>query len=106
MIIRPGSVSEKASTTMGIRMPKVPQLVPVAKARPQPTRKITAGSRLTIAPVLWRTRASTNTSAPRLSVMAFRVQAKVRIRMAGTIALKPSGRHSMQALKFSTRRTA
>ena len=39
----PGS---KTETTMGIRMPKVPQLVPEAKASRQATMKITAGSRL------------------------------------------------------------
>lgn len=32
---------------------------------------------------------ATKSAAPRLSVMAFKVQAKVRIRIAGTIALKP-----------------
>ena len=48
--------------------------------------------------------ADTNTDAPRLSVMAFNVQAKVRIRIAGTIALNPSGIHAIQSLKFITRR--
>ena len=36
----------KTAVTMGIRMPKVPQLVPVAKASTQATRKMTAGSML------------------------------------------------------------
>ena len=34
---------ENTVSTMGIRMPKVPQEVPVAKAMPQATRKKTAG---------------------------------------------------------------
>ena len=34
----------KIAVTMGIRMPKVPQEVPEAKARIQATTKITAGS--------------------------------------------------------------
>lgn len=44
-------------------------------------------------------------AAPRLSVIAFSVHAKVSIRMAGTIALKPFGRHAMQSVKPSTLRT-
>ena len=39
------SPSGKAWHTMGIRMEKVPQLVPVAKARNTATRKIITGSR-------------------------------------------------------------
>ena len=36
----------KTLVTMGSRMPKVPQEVPVEKARPQATRKMMAGSSL------------------------------------------------------------
>ena len=43
-IIRSSGLFAKTGRTMGIRMPKVPQLVPVEKARPRATRKITAGS--------------------------------------------------------------
>ena len=50
------------------------------------------------------TRASTKGCAPRESVMAFRLQARVKIRMAGTIALKPSGRQAMHSSKDRTRR--
>ena len=46
--------------------------------------------------------ADTNTDAPRLSVMAFNVQAKVRIRIAGTIALNPSGIHAIESVNFRT----
>ena len=45
---------------------------------------------------------ATNGAAPRLSVIAFRVHANVRIRIAGTIALNPSG---MQAIESEKRRT-
>ena len=63
----------------------------MAKASRQPTRKIMAGRKFS-RPLAWLyTRSATYTSAPRLSVMAFKVQAKVGIRMAGTMALKPSG---------------
>ena len=37
--------------------------------------------------------------------MAFRDQAKVRIMMAGTMALKPSGMHSIICLKVMAFRT-
>ena len=47
-VINAGWVVWNASTTIGIRIPKVPQEVPVAKARKHPTRKIIAGSRATI----------------------------------------------------------
>ena len=36
--------------------------------------------------------------------MAFRLQAKLRIRMAGTIALKPSGMQDIMLLKVMERR--
>ena len=48
MVIRVGLVAWNASTTIGIRIPKVPQEVPFANARKQPTRKMIAGSRFTI----------------------------------------------------------
>ena len=47
---------------------------------------------------------ATNIAAPKLSVIALRVHAKVRIRMAGTIALKPEGRHSIHSVKERTLR--
>ena len=43
-IIRSSGSLANTGSTMGIRIPKVPQLVPVAKARPSATRKMTAGS--------------------------------------------------------------
>ena len=43
MIIRFGSLFSNTATTIGIRIPKVPQDVHVAKARKQPTTKMIAG---------------------------------------------------------------
>ena len=40
IIISCGSVFWNTATTIGIRIPKVPQLVPVAKARNAPIRKM------------------------------------------------------------------
>ena len=51
------------------------------------------------------TKSRTKYLAPRESVMAFRDQAKVRIRMAGTMALKPSGMQAIISLKDMDRRT-
>lgn len=56
-------------------------------------------------PAAFSIAAATKAAAPRLSVIAFSVHAKVSIRMAGTIALKPFGRHAMQSVKPSTLRT-
>ena len=44
MIIISGLDFSNTATTIGIRIPKVPQLVPVAKARNAPIRKMMAGS--------------------------------------------------------------
>ena len=104
MVISVGLVAWNASTTIGIRIPKVPQEVPVANASRHPTTKIIAGSRFTIPDALPLIRAATNSAAPRLSVMDFRVHAKVRIMIAGTIALKPSGIQSIHSLNPSTLR--
>ena len=94
----------KIAVTMGMRMPKVPQEVPEAKARMQATTKMTAGSmlyRLWEAPII---RSWTNTSAPRVLVMVFRDTAMVRMMMGGTIATKPLGTQAMASLKLRTRR--
>ena len=84
---------------MGIRIPKVPQDVPEAKARNTAIRKMMAGRKFIRLPAELSTRAATYLAAPRLSVIAFKAQAKDRISMAGTICLKPSGRQSMQSAK-------
>ena len=106
MIIIVSLVPANTATTIGIRIPKVPHDVPVANARKHPTRKMIAGSRFTSPPAAESMMPATYSAAPRLSVMAFSVQAKVRIRMAGTMALKPSGTHAMDSLNLSTFLTA
>ena len=81
-------------------MPKVPQLVPVAKASRQPmTNTMRRQQHLHTAAALLQTKSRTKYLAPRESVMAFRLQAKVRIMMAGTMALKPSGMQSIMSWK-------
>ena len=106
MIIICSFVPENTATTIGIRIPKVPHEVPVANARKHPTKKIIAGNRLTSPPAAFCIPFATNSAAPRLSVIAFKVHANVRIRIAGTIALNPSGTQDMESLKDNTLRTA
>ena len=86
-------------------MPKVPHEVPVANARKQATRNIIAGSIFTSPSAEDFTISATNSAAPRLSVILFKVHAKVRIRIAGTMDLNPSGIHAIQSRKDSTLRT-
>ena len=87
-------------------MPKVPQLVPVAKAKPQPMRKTMAGRNIWTLAALLYTKSRTKEVTPRESVMAFRLQAKVRMRMAGTMALNPSGMQDIMVPKVMDRRMA
>ena len=63
-----------------------------------------AGRITSIPPATERMASSTNTAAPSESVIAFSVHAKVRIIIAGTMALKPSGMQSMHSLNPSTLR--
>ena len=102
--IKVGLLLENTLTTIGIRIPKVPQEVPVANASPQPTRKIKAGSRFNRPfaqpPII----EATYSAAPKLSVIAFKVHAQVRIRIAGTMDLKPSGIQDIHSSKRMTRR--
>ena len=93
----------KTLTTIGMRMPNVPQDVPVAKLRPQPIRKMIAGSSDRKLPAEPRTSAATYCCAPSESVIALSVHANVKIRMAGTMDLKPSGMASMHSVNFITR---
>ena len=104
IIISCGLESANTATTIGISMPKVPQEVPVENARKQPTRKIIAGRKFIREPAVCYMASATNSAAPRLSVIAFRVQAKVRINIAGTMALNPSGKHSIHWVKLKTLR--
>jgi len=92
----------KIAVTIGMRIPNVPHDVPVAKARRHAMMKITAGRsdvRLAEAP---STTAATNSRASRREVIFLRLVANVRIRIAGTIALKPAGIHSIASLNVIT----
>ena len=100
------SVPENVLTTIGIRIPNVPQLVPVANARNIATRNIMAGRKLSRLPEAPFTRPATYSLAPKLSVILLSVHAKVRIRIAGTIALKPSGMQANDSLNGRTFLTA
>ena len=94
----------KTFTTIGIRIPNVPQDVPVAKARKIPTTNTRAGSRLISAllSAIFATIPATYSAAPNESVIDLSVHANVRTRMAGTILLKPSGIAFIHSLKLST----
>ena len=52
IIINCGLVFSNTATTIGIKIPKVPQEVPVAKAKRQPTTKIIAGRKFNRLPAL------------------------------------------------------
>ena len=93
-----------AARTIGIRMPNVPQLVPVENARMTATTKMIAGRKFcrpAAGPLMM---SEMKTFAPSESVIVFSVHAQQRIMIAGTIALKPSGNASMQSRKLITRR--
>ena len=93
-----------AARTIGMRMPKVPHEVPVENARTIAMTKMIAGRKFcrpAAGPLMI---CEMKTLAPSESVIAFRVHAEQRMRIAGTIALKPSGSESMQSLNEITRR--
>ena len=83
-------------------MPNVPQDVPVENARKQATRKMMAGKNALKPAALPSTKEEIKILAPKESVIPFSVQAQIRIIMAGTIALKPSGTDSIHCLKEIT----
>ena len=93
-----------AARTIGIRMPNVPQLVPVENERITAMTKMIAGRKFQSAAAGPLMRSEMNTFAPSASVMPFSVHAQQRIMIAGTIALKPSGKASMQSRNEMTRR--
>ena len=94
--------SGNAFRQIGIRIPKVPQEVPVANARPTAITNTIAGRKFCRDCALPDTRSATYVSAPRDSVTDFSVHARTRIMIAGTIALKPSVRLSMHSLNLRT----
>ena len=74
----------------------------MAKASSAAIMKIIAGRKEWKPPAVPSSRSFTYSPAPSESVIAFSVQAKVRISIAGTMERKPSGRQSMQSLKLMT----
>ena len=100
-----GSSRGKIAMVMGMSTPNVPQLVPVAKASRQPIRNTMAGRNICMPSAPLFTRSRTKYFAPRESVMAFSDHANVRIIMAGTIALKPSGMQPIISRKDIARRS-
>ena len=96
-----GFVGSNIDATIGIRIPKVPQLVPVAKARAMATTKITAGKKLFKLPATFVMIFPTKAAEPRRSLEIFlRLVARLKIRMAEVIDEKPSGRSSIDLSKL------
>ena len=79
----------KIAVTIGIKIPNVPQDVPVEKARKQATRNIIAGRKFARPAAADFISISTYSAAPSRPVIFLRAVAKVKIKIAGTIALKP-----------------
>ena len=86
--------------TIGIRIPNVPHDVPVANESPHATRKIIAGRNLSRPPAALLITSATKYLAPSAAVIFLRDVAKVRINIAGTIAIKPLGTAVMASLKL------
>ena len=102
IIIRLGSVSWNDATTIGIRIPNVPQLVPVANARNTAITNIITGRKLTNSEAEPLMIEATNSFAPKLSVIALIDHANVRIRICGIIEENHLGIHSMNYLNETT----
>ena len=99
-----GSVSGNIAVTIGIKMPNVPQEVPVAKASPLPTRNNIAG-KSEVAVILPESMLLTKR---RLLILYCRNRLTSRpeqgSRIAETIILNPCGIHSANSLNVITRR--
>ena len=88
----------QTGTMIGIRMPKVPQAVPIAKERNAAIAKTSAGSRKPGKPP-FSTRPLTNSPVmSRSRQTPLIVQARMRMMSAGTIDLTPSPMPAMKSL--------
>ena len=94
--------SGKAAIQIGIKIEKVPHEVPVAKESTTAMIKIIAGRKILKPWAEPSTTDETNCFACKESVVPFKVHARQRIKIAGTIALKPSGKHSIHSLNERT----
>ena len=101
-IIKYSLVGSKIAATIGIRIPNVPHDVPVENDKTHATIKMIAGRKLASPDAAESISPPTYTSAPKSPVMFFSAVANVRIRIAGTIAIKPFGIHSIASLKVIT----
>ena len=81
----------KALTIIGMRMPKIPQDVPVAKAKRAAIRKINAGKIFMTFVDKDTMIDDTKPDNPKPSVIAFKVHANTKIKIDGTIDVIPSG---------------
>ena len=97
---RLGSTAWATGTTMGIRMPKVPQAVPVEKLRKPATTKMMAGSRPPEMPpsaTMVLTKSGVCSRSRHTPLMA---QASTRMVLAGIMAFMPSPAQSMKDLRL------
>ena len=101
IIISSCFASGNMATTIGTRIAKVPQLVPVENARNTPTINITAGI-ITPAEVWEPTTPPTNSASPSVSLTPFKVHAKIRMATAGIIRRNPSTKLSIKPLNVTT----
>ena len=92
----------KIAVTIGIKIPNVPHDVPVENARKQATRKIIAGKKFASPAAADFISISTYSAAPSKPVIFLRAVANVKIKIAGTIALKPFGILSIASLNVIT----
>lgn len=104
-MMRSGSSVGNTAMQIGMRMPNVPHEVPVAKARKAATTKMMAGSSCCKPAALLATKPDTYSAAPSESVILFSVHAKVRMRMAGTMASNPLMRLLMASSNGNVLRT-
>ena len=81
--------SGKIATTIGMSIPKVPHDVPVEKESTQATRNIIAGKKKPSAAACPLIKFAIKYLAPMIDVIFLRAVAKVRISIAGTIAINP-----------------
>ena len=88
-----GLAGSKTLITIGIRIPKVPQEVPVENARKAAIKKNTTGRKLARSGAAIVIHSAINFWESSRVVIFLRDVARVRIRIAGTIAMKPSARH-------------
>ena len=94
----------KMLVTMGIRIPKVPHEVPVANASPQATKEDDSRQEQAQPARSAFHQLPDKSGGIRRLVMFLSAVANVGMRIAGTMAIKPFGMHSIASRKFRRRR--